>query len=454
MPLIESALAFAITMLVLSLIVSSLVELIHRAFSMREAGLQSMLGQMFEQVLAKYVLPTVKTEVEAAVKADPKLDAAAQSKMVQEKLAAARDAFVSRMSANRAPMGVTPDATPAHTAEDTKSDPCWRFGLWNGRKLSAMTPKEFMERLGTIDIGVELVKANAEANDLAKTAGGLAADAADAVLKDVAQKFEAFGKEAGAYFEGRARLLSVGVAIALAFFAHVDAVDLFRTYLSDPNVRQKTIEQAQTVTAQYKAAEDAAKAVRALAPPTAATPEEVRKQVEQLQKDWQKAIVNVNTTVTQYQDLGVPIGWTKERIKAAEMWPWLWTCTELAAGVQSWLGTLRQDCRPAEGEKSYQKVWFQVPTVLSVYVFLALGGLLIGLGSPFWYNAVAGLTNIRNVARDVTGAGAAQTLAAQQEVPKQPVTPAGTFAAALTARVAAPAAAAAPTSAAPSGGGP
>jgi len=190
--------------------------------------------------------------------------------------------------------------------------------------------------------------------------------------------------------------------------------------------------------------------VRALAPPTAATPEEVRKQVEQLQK----AIGNVNTTVTQYQDLGVPIGWTKKRIEAAEMWPWLWTCTELAAGVQSWLGTLRQECRPPEGEKSYQKNWFQVPTVLSVYVFLALGGLLIGLGSPFWYNAVTGLTNIRNVARDVTGAGAAQTLAAQQEVPKQPVTPAGTFAAALTARVAAPAAAAAPTSAAPSGGGP
>ena len=451
MPLIESALAFAITMLVLSLIVSSLVELIHRAFSMREAGLQHMLGQMFEQVLKKYVLPPIEAEI---VKANPTIDDAAKNKLVQEKFTEARNAFVARMSANRAPMGVTPDATPASNQEKVKSDPWWRFGLWNGRKLSAMTPKEFMERLGTIDIGVELVKANAEANDLAKNAGGLAADAADAVLKDVAQKFEAFGKEAGTYFEGRARLLSVGVAIALAFFAHVDAVDLFRTYLSDPNVRQKTIEQAQTVTAQYKAAEDAAKAVRALAPPTAATPEEVRKQVEQLQKDWQKAIGNVNTTVTQYQDLGVPIGWTKERIKAAEMWPWLWTCTELAAGVQSWLGTLRQDCRPAEGEKSYQTVWFQVPTVLSVYVFLALGGLLIGLGSPFWYNAVAGLTNIRNVARDVTGAGAAQTLAAQQEVPKQPVTPAGTFAAALTARVAAPAAAAAPTSAAPSGGGP
>jgi hypothetical protein len=78
------------------------------------------------------------------------------------------------------------------------------------------------------------------------------------VLKDVAQKFEAFGKEASVYFEGRARLLSVLVALALAFLAHVDAVDLFKTYLRDPNARAKVIEQSEAVTAQHKAAEEAA----------------------------------------------------------------------------------------------------------------------------------------------------------------------------------------------------
>ena len=54
MQLIEAALAFAITMLALSLVVSSFVEIIHRIFSMREAGLKYVLGQMFDQVLAKY----------------------------------------------------------------------------------------------------------------------------------------------------------------------------------------------------------------------------------------------------------------------------------------------------------------------------------------------------------------------------------------------------------------
>jgi hypothetical protein len=55
MQLIEAALAFAITMLALSLVVSSFVEIIHRAFWMREAGLKYVLGQMFDQVVKKYL---------------------------------------------------------------------------------------------------------------------------------------------------------------------------------------------------------------------------------------------------------------------------------------------------------------------------------------------------------------------------------------------------------------
>ena len=55
MQLIEAALAFAITMLALSLVVSSFVEIIHRIFSMREDGLKHVLRQMFDQVLKKHL---------------------------------------------------------------------------------------------------------------------------------------------------------------------------------------------------------------------------------------------------------------------------------------------------------------------------------------------------------------------------------------------------------------
>jgi hypothetical protein len=55
--------------------------------------------------------------------------------------------------------------------------------------------------------------------------------------------------------------------------------------------------------------------------------------------------------------------------------------------------------------------------------------LLVGLGAPFWYNAVTGLTNIRNAARGTTSADA-QTQAAVVAAgagTTQPATPVDVF---------------------------
>src|SRR5262245_5564314 len=135
MPLIEAALAFAITMLALSLIVSSFVEIIHRMFKMREAGLKYMLEELFDQVLAKYAQPLVDKATAEATKArddlNAELTAASTASPVDAKtvnqlkarLAAAnaavaamstregayksvRDAFVERMRTNRVPVGL------------------------------------------------------------------------------------------------------------------------------------------------------------------------------------------------------------------------------------------------------------------------------------------------------------------------------------------------------------
>jgi hypothetical protein len=427
MQLIEAALAFAITMLVLSLVVSSFVELVHRIFSMREAGLKYMLGQLFDQVLSKYVL---KAEFDKRndMKLSPEDRKAAQA--VIDKM---KKQFVSRMSANRAPMGATRKATPDDAVE--KVDTQWSvgFNLWNGRDLAAMTPAAFMERLGSIDVG----KTIAEANTAANTAVNNAADAADSVLKDVAQKFEAFGKEASVYFEGRARLLSVAVAIALAFLAHVDAVDLFRTYLRDPNARAKVIEQSEAVTAQHKAAAESAAALTKLAQVSPETADEVKKQVEALKDDMRTAIGDAKGTIKQYADLGVPLGWTDERIGTAKMYLLAWTCINPQTKESEGLIKFRQDCPKDEAGyagpkgRQYMDVWVQVPTKISTWFFLFLGGLLIGLGSPFWYGAVTGLTELRNGTRGTAPADTQQAVRAMavagEATKAQPVTPVGAF---------------------------
>ncbi len=423
MQLIEAALAFAITMLALSLVVSSFVEIIHRIFSMREAGLKYVFGQMFDQVLAKYVAPAITRAVEA----DATIAAAARNARIRELLTGARTAFVERMSANRAPMGVTPKATPTDPAAQVAANPRRAFGLWSGRDLAAMTPAEFMERLGSIDVGQAIAEANTAATNAARDAGATAADAVDVVLKDVAQKFEAFGREASVYFEGRARLLSVVVAMALAFLAHVDAVDLFRTYLRDPNARAKVIEQSEVVTAQYKAAKDAADAVKKIVPDANAAPPDVKAQVEKIRQDWTEAIGKVDATVKQYADLGLPLGWTDERIERAKMSHWAWTCQDPNKKEGEGLESLWKDC----GKNRWRReIWVQVPKSPAVWFYLFLGGLLVGLGAPFWYNAVTGLTNIRNAARGTTSADAqtrAGVAVAAQASTIQPATPVDVF---------------------------
>ena len=119
MQIIEAALAFAITMLVLSLTCSSLVEIIHRVFAMREAGLKHMLGRIFDQVLDKYVDAPAKAQLLG-------VDKTQLTKKLTDTL---RDSFVRRMSANRAPMRVTPRATPTDPVTKTDLHPRPDFGV-------------------------------------------------------------------------------------------------------------------------------------------------------------------------------------------------------------------------------------------------------------------------------------------------------------------------------------
>jgi len=392
MQILEAALAFGITMFVLSMISSSFVEIIHRAARMREAGLKHMLNQLFDQVLKRYF----------TADADGKVPAFGKN------LDEVRAAFVAQMSANRAPVPVG-DA-PAPKSEKTVFQRGTSIFL-PGDELKTLTPGEFMERLGSTDFGKVIHDANA-------AIGATAADKVDAVLKDVAQKFEAFGRESSAFFENRARLLTVLVAIVFAFTIRADAIEIFNTYLRDPNARNTVIEQSKAETAQYEAAIKAAEALKAAAP-AQALPEA---QVAALKRDLQASMDNTRSKATQYADLGLPIGWTKEN---ATLNPWAWLCK---VGGTSRVVSKDDPC--IDGQKT-EVGW----VALRVAASLLLGGILIGLGGPFWYGAVTGLSNIRNVMRDRTDSGAkapdtarapAETSDAGPDKP-QPITPVGAF---------------------------
>ena len=334
---LDAALAFGITMLVLAMVVTTIVETLHRLFGLREKGLALLLGNFYDRVMSS------RTG-----------DAPGGTQQ--------RDWFIDLMTVNRGPVGRAPITALGRALHiDARSeDRKFLNWIWSGRRLGSLSLTAFMERLGGSEYGARL---------MSEVSGG-GDKAVEWTLKDIAQKFDAFGHEASEYFESRARLLSVIVGFVLAFAINVNALALFDTFMRRPDVTQAVIAQGQSVTAAYEQLQKDAEAIAppaATAPPAGAapapapTPDEAasqQQQVAELRKSVQAATDQAKTAVTGLKTAGVPVGWTPQA----------------------------------------QADFKESPKTALLGLFL--GGLLIGLGAPFWYRTVQTLTGLRGTARD------------------------------------------------------
>ena len=369
---LDAGLAFAITMLVLAMVVTTLVETLHRIFGLREKGLALLLGNFYDRILSSRGAGAITGPED-------------------------RRAFVEMMTINRGPVGRAPLAALQRTLRiDSRSeDRKFLNWIWSGRRLGSLSLVAFMERLGSSEYGGRLVTQASVAGD----------KGVEWMLKDVAQKFDAFGVEASEYFEGRARLLSVIVGFVLAFAINVNALVLFDTFMKRPDVTQKVIEQGNQVTQRYDALQkqvDAAKTVTDSVPSgaggataPAGASGVTQQQLQETRKSVQAAADQASAAIRELQVAGVPIGWTRARFEDSSKAPWT--------------------------------------TLLG----LLLGGMLIGLGAPFWYKVVQALTPLRASARSAKESQAPPTVAAAGAAatsPTQvPTTPIEAFHAALGA---------------------
>ena len=425
MQLIEAALAFAITMLALSLVVSSFVEIIHRICSMREAGLKYMLGQMFDQVIAKYlsddkVLALVNRSRPAA---QPPIAIA------EEAWKTFRDSFVERMSANRAPMGVPPNATPADPAFQVTANPKHSFGLWNGRDLAAMTATEFMERLGSMDAGQAIVEARSAAKDAVQDAGTAAADASQC-------RAQGHRAEVRGVRQGSRRLFRGPRPVAVG--GGGDRAGLCgpcRCGRSVPDLSARPERACQGDRA-IPGGDGAAQGRGGRGDGAAACRSESDIDPGGGQEADRNAEERLEGSDRQCEFNGQAIRRSR-RAARLERRPHQTREDAGCVGMDlqrpeqdRWdegIGSLWKDC----GKNRWKEVvWFRVPFAPDVVLYLFLGGLLVGLGAPFWYNAVTGLTNIRNAGRGTASADAqtrAGVAVAAQASTIQPATPVDVF---------------------------
>ena len=308
---LTAVLAFATTMLVLSLIVSSIVEIIHRIFRLRQSGLELMLRKLYEHGIA----PRLATGGEV------RLDAATFAGIIMQ---------------NRV----------------TGTDPPDRLSALAGW---------FVNRAKLTDMPVEMFTQKLADSRIVGTVDHLTTD----VVQDLAQKFEAFGAECSAYFESRARLMSFVVALLFALCFYVHPYRLANAYFANPELAEAVSERAAAYV-QLQAATDAARRSNVGEPSVEA--------LEAALDDMKGALDDAVRQTGELAALGVPIGWQVDDLAACE-------------------GVLLKNCH-------WAGMGFRMPVPsFANLAWLVFGGLLIGLGAPFWAQAVASL----GVTRDVGG---------------------------------------------------
>jgi len=332
---LAAAVAFSLSMILFSTIVSALTEFVHRLFHMREIGLRRMLEELYKQHLAPQLLP-------ARTSTDGKAET-----------------FSDQLTRNLA-FGVKPRGVLAV------------FGYWFApRRLQSLDWLEFVRRVAETDVGRELAKQ--------------AKPEIDRIVDEIAVRFERFGADASAYFQERARAISITLAMVVAFVVNVDAARLFSTFVSDRQLTEQVLSRADQIIAQLKARDEAA-------PP-----------------DVTDAARRLKATADSQLLAGLPIGY--------EIYPY---CTAKGDG--------QHDERCAKG--------FEFLTALTWLLSVLAAGFLIGLGGPFWFQVYTQLAAVLAAARggksdDATKDEGAVPSPDRVPPPAMHVAPAAAFIAAL-----------------------
>jgi hypothetical protein len=297
---LTALLAFAVTMLIFAIIVSTFVELIHRLFGYRSQGLRLMLESLYERVIKDRLT-------------GPDKPTAGQ--------------FAEIIMENRALI-----------AQPEPKGRIRKFLHW------------LVDSSVVSDIPVEVFTQKLADNRIVSAADNWT----DNIVADIAQKYEAFGNEASAYFQRRARVISVLIAFFVAWAFYVHPYNLAVTYVKNPELAQTVAEKAEETHAEYRML--AARLEETMKDGTASAAE--TDALKDLMSEFKDKISESAAKTKELSEMGVPVGWP-------------------------------------EGMTFYK------PGFANAF-WLLVGGLLVGLGAPFWAQAVSSLTASRDVTRKIT----------------------------------------------------
>ncbi|MDR6531878.1 hypothetical protein J2800_002631 [Caulobacter rhizosphaerae] len=201
----------------------------------------------------------------------------------------------------------------------------------------------------------------------------------DVFQQNVATWFDrAMDRTSGTYKRWIHRLTFwAGFAVAVAF--NVNSLQLIDNLWRDPVARAGLVAQASQSVQGATEARDVEANLAAPAPTPAPTPAASAEGDEATAPEC--ACDGGQSAADLAQDLPLPIGWSQEG---------------LCALVHEPLSSLPPSKRPASACKTpYRTGWSATAKILLTLLGLAITGLAVSLGSPFWFGILQSVTNIR-----------------------------------------------------------
>lgn len=295
MPYLDAALAFALTMLAVSTLVTQIVRVIQKASALRNKVLLQMLNEYFAQELR----PVIDREL-SRLKSDLKSD-------LKNEVAAGVSEKAQALSMNL-----------LFTEEELA-------------RLTEVSTEELLERLKRSNMG----------KDLLENLGSRA----QAVFNELGKRYEILGNKFSELFRVNSRLLTTILAIVIAFLLNVDSLYIVDTYVKNEGMRQAVI-------AQKESLEDGYRALTVKLEQDPARDSITKAEFEQ-------AFGDAKEQLGIFAGAGFPIG--------ISYFPYV--CFQ---------NPTAPDC----GQRNI--IFWSIGCILT--------GLLAGLGAPFWYDAVTGIS--------------------------------------------------------------
>ena len=366
MALLESAMAFAVVMMIFSTIVTGIVEAILKAVGTREKNLQRTINALFDKVIW------------------PRLNASLERINPQVPEQTDKTTLVSRMplfSSKSTTEGMHKAIFLKDLTQNPVFDPPDKLEMGRKSKIDSLSILSFAERLGRTDVG-KAIAAESEAQ-------------MELLVQDMARSFDRFSRASSEVFRKKAQLTAICVAIPFAWFANIDASRLLGQLLENPEIRTGFIEQAE----EYQ--QENAEAVQRL--------KELQDEIEKLQQEGSAGSVNedenpdTGTLQQQFKDVSEQVKQSLSKLEAQGLaigWHLYPFCAEANIDAAC-------DGRAGWKDKNGNEVGFLaiVCTIVGTgdfYVWLlmtSLAGVLIGLGGPFWYKVFSGFSQLFQVMR-------------------------------------------------------